>query len=117
MADATGCLVGGTRGNLFLVCDAALLTPPLASGCLPGITRGLVIGELAPRLGLAVREESLPPERVAAAREAFLTGSIQGILPLAALRPGAPALSGEAPVSKRIEKAYLRLLASELATQ
>jgi branched-chain amino acid aminotransferase len=38
-----GELCEGTGSNLFLVIDDELLTPPLSSGCLPGITRALAL--------------------------------------------------------------------------
>ena len=62
-------LLEGSRGNLFLVRDGVLLTPPADGRLLPGVTRARVI-ELAGRAGIEVREEPLAFERLAEADEA-----------------------------------------------
>ena len=36
-------LCEGTGSNVFLVLDGELVTPPLASGCLAGVTRALLL--------------------------------------------------------------------------
>ncbi len=42
-ADTTGRLCEGTGSNVFVVVDGQVLTPSLASGCLAGVTRALVL--------------------------------------------------------------------------
>ena len=42
-ANTTGLLCEGTGSNVFVVVDGRLLTPPLSSGCLAGVTRALVL--------------------------------------------------------------------------
>ena len=74
----------GTTTNLFLVEHGALVTPPLSAGILPGVTRGLVLA-LARREGVAVREESVPAERLRRAAELFLTSSTAEIVPVVRL--------------------------------
>ncbi|HXE37716.1 MAG TPA: aminotransferase class IV, partial [Azonexus sp.] len=46
----------GARSNVFVDCDGVLLTPPLSSGCLPGVLRAELLGS-----GRA-REAILRPE-------------------------------------------------------
>ena len=41
--DVNGCVSEGSGENLFLVQDGAVITPPLASSILPGITRRSVV--------------------------------------------------------------------------
>ncbi|HEY8077560.1 MAG TPA: aminotransferase class IV [Labilithrix sp.] len=79
---ASGELACGAMANLFVVVRDALLTPHLASGCRDGVTRRAVL-ELAPRVGLAPREERLEPSILAEADEAFLTSTRIECLPLA----------------------------------
>src|SRR5690606_27891339 len=43
----SGVLAEGSASNVFLVLDGELVTPSLACGCLPGVTRELV-AELVP---------------------------------------------------------------------
>ena len=90
-----GELTEGSLSNLFIV-DAAgtLLTPGSDSGLLPGITRELVM-TLARVEGIDVREASVRPEHLFAAREAFLTASTIEILPIRSVDEHP--LSGEAP--------------------
>lgn len=58
MANTHGHLCEGTATNVFIELDDQILTPPLASGCLPGITRGLAL-EWGARVGLPIRAASV----------------------------------------------------------
>jgi branched-chain amino acid aminotransferase len=73
-ANTVGELCEGTGTNVFVVVDGRLLTPPLSSGCLGGITRELVL-EANPD---AV-EEALPFEVLQTAEEVFLTSSTREV--------------------------------------
>jgi branched-subunit amino acid aminotransferase/4-amino-4-deoxychorismate lyase len=42
-ATTTGLLCEGTGSNVFVAIDGRLVTPPLSSGCLAGVTRELVL--------------------------------------------------------------------------
>lgn len=64
--------------NVFWVRDGHLMTPSLGTGCLPGVTRGVLV-ELAARCGLACREVEAPPHELETADEVFLTSSIMGV--------------------------------------
>lgn len=77
LLNSRGKLCEAATANLFWVKDGQLLTPTLASGCLPGITRGVVI-ELADQLGLPCTQADLPLPDLLAADEWFLTSSIHG---------------------------------------
>ncbi|MCP5518931.1 MAG: aminotransferase class IV [Verrucomicrobiales bacterium] len=79
-----GEVVEASAANLFWISDDHLLTPPLASGALPGITRRTVI-RAARALDLPVGE---PPCTLGALREAtgiFLTNSARGLVELGRL--------------------------------
>ena len=65
--------------NVFLFNRGVLLTPSLASGCLPGITREVVIEQTA-RLGITCHETELTAADLDAADEIFLTSSIRGLM-------------------------------------
>ena len=71
-ANTIGQLCEGTGSNVFVVIGGRLLTPPLSSGCLAGVTRALVI-EWAD-----AEEQDLPLDALAGAEEAFLSGTTQG---------------------------------------
>ena len=68
----------GTWSNVFAVESGELWTPPLTSGCLPGVTRGIIIA-LAKKEGIVVREEARPLEWLQDVEELFLTSSLRGV--------------------------------------
>jgi branched-chain amino acid aminotransferase len=76
MFNTKGFLACSTVGNVFLEHDGMLLTPSLASGILPGITRAVVI-RLAGELGIKVRQRLIAVEHTSAADGMFLTNSLR----------------------------------------
>lgn len=54
ISNTHGHLCEGTATNIFIEVGGEVVTPPLASGCLPGITRGLAL-EWGARAGIPVR--------------------------------------------------------------
>ena len=74
----------GTGSNVFFEYDGVLVTPPLSSGCLGGITRELLIEWLAAD-GAPVDERNLPVESLRTAREAFITSTTRAVQPIRAL--------------------------------
>jgi branched-chain amino acid aminotransferase len=74
--NTVGQLCEGTGTNVFVVKGGRLLTPPLSSGCLAGVTRALVI-EWADAV-----EEDLPLDALATADEAFLSGTTRDVQPI-----------------------------------
>jgi len=81
LVDAGGQVLEGSRANVFALEGEILLTPRTDGRILPGVARARAI-EAARSLGLDVREQDLPLERLAAAPEAFLTGSVRGVEPV-----------------------------------
>lgn len=79
-----GELLEGATSSLFLVRDGEVLTPPLALGILPGITRERVIGA-ARALGLSVRERLLTIHDAYRAHELFLTSSVRQVVGVVAV--------------------------------
>jgi branched-subunit amino acid aminotransferase/4-amino-4-deoxychorismate lyase len=76
-----GSLVEGSRGNIFLVNNGVLFTPPLSSGCLPGITRSIVL-RLAKKMKITYRVVNLSKTDLLSAQEVFLTSSVVEIMPI-----------------------------------
>lgn len=75
-------VVEALNGNLFLVKDQTIKTPPLAEGCLKGIMRKQVM-ELAAKLeGYVVEEAPISPFELQKADELFITNVIIGIQPI-----------------------------------
>jgi branched-chain amino acid aminotransferase len=86
-ANTRGDLCEGTGSNVFLEIDGELVTPPLSSGCLAGITRALLL-EWGAEAGLPVREAkdgelpfSVLDQVSAGEAQMLLTGSVRNVQP------------------------------------
>jgi len=71
--------------NVWFVRDGVVLTPPLASGLLGGITRRMILGAVAPAAGIPVREVRLQPADLPAMQECFLTSTTKDVMPVGAI--------------------------------
>ncbi|HTM51995.1 MAG TPA: aminotransferase class IV [Bryobacteraceae bacterium] len=70
-----------TSANIFAAKGSEVWTPPLSSGCLPGITRELLLSEVrAP--GIRVTERVLTPADLEGADEVFITSTTRDLLPV-----------------------------------
>ena len=106
LANTRGELCEAATSNVFVVLGGRLRTPPLTSGCLPGVTRALVLETSG-----AV-EEAIPYAAVGAVEEAFLTSAIRGLTPVASI--DGRKLRARGPATSRAIAAYAELLASGL---
>jgi len=69
-----------TSANVFVVRGSDVLTPPLAtSGCLPGVTRALLLEEIRVP-GLSIREEEITPAMLEEADGVFITSTTRDLL-------------------------------------
>lgn len=97
LVDAKGFVTEGSSSNAWIVSkDNKLITRPLGTGILPGITRSVVL-DLIAREGLEFEERAFTVEEAYAAREAFVTSASQIVMPVVTIngRPignGAPGL-------------------------
>ncbi|NUK06104.1 aminodeoxychorismate lyase [Streptomyces lunaelactis] len=72
-ANTVGRLCEGTGSNVFVVLDGELHTPPVASGCLAGITRALTVE------WTGAKETDLPFDVLDRAEEIFLTSTLRDV--------------------------------------
>jgi branched-chain amino acid aminotransferase len=98
--------------NVFALRGATLFTPPASDGCLEGINRGAVI-ELAPQLGLTVKEQSIGRADLFQADEVFLTGSGAGIVAVRSLDGRTLGVGKRGPVTARLSELHRALAESE----
>ncbi|MGV3759517.1 MAG: aminotransferase class IV [Actinomycetota bacterium] len=102
----TGLLCEGTGSNVFVVLEGQLLTPSLASGCLAGVTRDLVI-EVTGAL-----EADIPMADLHRADEVFLTSTgrdVQAVHQVDDRHLGAPG-----PVTRQAATAFAELAATDV---
>lgn len=105
MRNYRGELAECTQSNFFIVKNGAALTPPVAAGLLPGITREFVF-EIGADLGIPVRDQVLRDEDLFGADECFLTSTTREVVPIVAvderaIGPGAPG-----PVTRALLDGY-----------
>ncbi len=84
-----------TSANIFIARGSQVWTPPLSSGCLPGITREILLEEIhAP--GFEISERTLVPSDLEQADEVFITSTTRGLLPVFEIGGKAVPNSGKA---------------------
>jgi branched-chain amino acid aminotransferase len=105
-ANTRGELCEGTGSNIFVVVDGELLTPPLDSGCLAGVTRELTL-EWCRAEGMSVREQALPLSLLESADEVFITSSTKDVLPVSAVDDRS--LPAPGPVTAHAAEVFARV--------
>jgi len=100
-----GHVVEAAAANVFVVEGGVLVTPPLRSGILGGITREVVL-EVAGDAGLPLRQETLAPERVEAADEVFLTGTTIEVTPVVTIGDRPVAAGRPGPITLDLRRRY-----------
>jgi branched-chain amino acid aminotransferase len=106
-ADTKGRLSEGTGSNVFVVIDGVLMTPSLACGCLPGVTRALVLQWCG---GV---EAELPMSALHDAEEVFLTSSTRDITPVRWI-DGHEIPSAPGPVTREAQQLFAERSAADL---
>ncbi len=89
-----------TSANVFVVRGGSVVTPLLASGALPGVTRQVILEELGEPIGEGTLRESDLYE----ADEVFITSSTRELVPVS--RIGDRAKSGPWPVTDRLRDRF-----------
>lgn len=112
--DAGGFVSEGSGENIFVVAGGQIITPPLASSILQGVTRGCVI-TLARDLGYQVREERIPRELLYTADEVFFSGTAAEVTPVRSV-DGIPVGEGRrGPVTARLQGEFFGITAGRIA--
>lgn len=101
--NTAGELCEGTGTNIFLGLGGNLVTPPLTSGCLDGITRALIIEELSG--SSTVVERTLGAADLSAATEAFLASTTRLVQPIAEI-DGRQLAHAPGPLTKAAAAAF-----------
>ena len=78
-------VIEALNGNLFMLKDGKLTTPPISEGCLNGVMRKQVLA-IAKTMEIEVVEELISPFDLQKADELFVTNVIQGIQPITKYR-------------------------------
>jgi branched-chain amino acid aminotransferase len=103
-----GLLSEGAGENVFVVRGGRLLTPPVSSSILSGITRDTVIA-LAGDLGLDLQEQAISREQLYASDEVFFTGTAVEITPVRRIDHMPIGDGGRGPVTRQLQDAFFGL--------
>ncbi len=79
-------VVEAINGNIFLVSDKTIKTPPLKDGCLDGILRKKLLEIITKWDDFELVEASISPFELQKADELFITNAILGIKPITKYR-------------------------------
>jgi branched-chain amino acid aminotransferase len=91
-----------TSANIFAAKGGEVWTPPLASGCLPGITRELLLGDVK-AAGVRVSERVLSPEDLESADQVFISSTTRDLLPVSMI--GARAIPNQGGAREALQAA------------
>jgi len=112
----TNRLAEGCVSNVFIVHNNKLLTPPLDTPVLPGITRKVVL-ELARQNDIECEEHELVIKDLLEATEVFLTNSIMELMPLRQVEAHKIADERPGPVYQKLHELYRQAVEQECPNQ
>jgi branched-chain amino acid aminotransferase len=93
-----------TAANIFCAREGRVLTPPLSSGCLEGVTRGILL-EIGMKAGVPVEERTLRPEDLYSADEVLLSSTNRNLLAAGEIA-GHRIAKAPGPIAKRLDEAF-----------
>jgi len=106
-----GLVLEGPTFSVAWVTGEHLETPALGLGILPSITRAVLLGEAAPRLGLPVVEGVFPLSRMLEADEAMALSTVKEVAPVVAVGDHAVP---RGPTSGTLAGAFREIVVAEI---
>jgi len=110
--DDRGYVSEGSGENIFLVYEGKVVTPPLSSSILPGITRDSII-EICRGLGIAVEERSIQRAALYVADELFFTGTAAEVTPIRAVDRITVGTGRRGEITARIQQVFFEITSGE----
>lgn len=107
--DVSGSVSEGSGQNVFMVREGRIITPPLSSSILGGITRDSII-TLARDLGYRVDECGIPREALYTADEVFLVGTAVEVTPVRSIDKIKVGSGQRGPVVEALQKAFFGVI-------
>jgi branched-chain amino acid aminotransferase len=103
-----------TSANVFAVEGSRVWTPPLSAGCLPGVTRMLMLQEIHEN-GIEIGEKTLFPKDLEAADEVFISSTTRELMPVESIH--GLKLRGGRAVLDRLQAAFTKFVAASIAAK
>jgi branched-chain amino acid aminotransferase len=107
--DKSGYVSEGSGENIFLVRDGKIVTPPLGTSVLPGITRDSVL-TLAGKLGIPIVEQIVPRELLYISDEVFFSGTAAEITPIRSIDRITIGKGRRGPVTEQIQREFFAIV-------
>jgi branched-chain amino acid aminotransferase len=107
--DKSGYVSEGSGENIFLVRDGKIITPPLGTSVLPGITRDSVL-TLAGKLGIPIVEQTVPRELLYIADEVFFSGTAAEITPIRSVDRITIGKGRRGPITEQIQREFFAIV-------
>jgi branched-chain amino acid aminotransferase len=101
-----------TSANIFIAQGDKVWTPPLSSGCLPGVTRDILLHEIQ-AAGFTVAEKTLLPDEALAADDIFITSTTRALLPV--LEINGQKVGGRSKAQQSLQTAFAKYVESYVA--
>jgi branched-chain amino acid aminotransferase len=94
-----------TAANIFAAKGEKVITPPLSSGCLEGVTRGILM-EIASEAGTSVVEQTLRLEDLYGADEVFVTSTNRNAIGVKEIDGHMIADGAMGPITQKLDEAF-----------
>jgi branched-chain amino acid aminotransferase len=94
-----------TAANIFAVKNGKVMTPPLSSGCLEGVTRGVLM-EIAGEANTNVVEQTMKLEDLHSADEVFMTSTNRNVIGVKEIAGHMIADGKAGPLTRKLDEAF-----------
>ena len=109
LVNTDGHVAEGSTSNVFWIDGATVCTPPLSTGALPGVTRGVLL-EICAALKLPWQETRLRPDQLRETEGVFLSVSTRGVVEVESLDG---VILRRSPLTQRLKEELEKLIARE----
>jgi branched-chain amino acid aminotransferase len=110
--DDRGFVSEGSGENIFVITGGMVMTPPLSSSILAGITRDSVL-QICEELGITTKERSIQRAALYVADEAFFSGTAAEITPIRSVDRITVGNGGRGEITARIQEAFFQITKGE----
>jgi branched-chain amino acid aminotransferase len=104
----------GSAANFMMVRDGQLITPPVSSNLLEGITRRTIIQLARDELGLEVLERDIDRSELYIADEAFFCGTGVQVAAIGSIDHRQVGQGGTGPITQQLRDVYFRVVTGEM---
>jgi branched-chain amino acid aminotransferase len=109
LLNVNGLVAEGPGENIFAVQGEKLITPPVSTGILPGITRGSIM-KMAGDLHIPFEEKEVMREELYTADEAFFTGTAAEVTPIREVDDRILGSGERGPVTERLQRLFFDIV-------